>query len=335
MCESFYLFGIEFNWFSILIVIGVLCLASLFFYRLRKLEVDDKTVDKVTIVGFAAGLCAFLGARFFDSLWHCIDDAMVNGEFVLENFKFDFAAGGITFAGAIVFSFPAFILLYPLFMKKDKYQPLFYLDQFIPGILIAHTFGRIGCWCGGCCYGGETDFFLGVYYPPAGAVVHPTQLYEATFLFISFIVFCFFVKKYATEKYLVSYAVWRFFVEFLRGDSRGASPFGFLTPSQFMSIVMIVGAVIIFFIRKKHYAKALIYYQEEEKEATIRYYMVSYKGIFKGIFKPCTCKECNKKMKLGIKSVITNENEIELLKKEHLVYHCKECNLDQEINPAE
>lgn len=335
MFESFEIFGITVYTYSICMCIGVMLLAGLFFFRLRKIGIDSKTVDIVTIVALIAGLFAYLGARFFDSLWHCIDIATVNGEFILEDFKLNFNIGGITFSGAIVGSFPAFLLIYPLVIKKEKYQSLFYLDQTIPGILIAHSLGRIGCFLGGCCWGAETDSFLGIYYPPAGAVVHPTQLYEAVFLFVCFIIFFFFLKKNLTEKYLITYGIWRFFIEYLRDDNRGASPIGFLTPSQFMSIIMIIGAIIIYFLRKRYYNKELLLCQSGEKEPHTRYYKASYKGLFKGLFNKCNCDECNTKMKLTFKSKISNENEIEFINNEHLIYKCPSCQQEKEISPVE
>ena len=51
--------------------------------------------------------------------------------------------------------------------------------------------------------------------------------------------------------YLVGYGVWRFFIEFIRGDieERGKFIPG-LTPSQFWSILMVIGGIAFFFIYK-------------------------------------------------------------------------------------
>jgi len=50
-------------------------------------------------------------------------------------------------------------------------------DFVITAVPLAHAFGRIGCFINGCCYGSPTTCALGVY--TAGAVRHPTQLYES------------------------------------------------------------------------------------------------------------------------------------------------------------
>ena len=47
--------------------------------------------------------------------------------------------------------------------------------------------------------------------------------------------------------YLIGYGVWRFLIEFVRDDERGAFIPG-LTPSQFWSILMVIGGITFFFI---------------------------------------------------------------------------------------
>ena len=70
------------------------------------------------------------------------------------------------------------------------------------------------------------------------------------FLFGLFATLLFFVKKNRSAWYLIGYNVFRFFLEYLRGDDRGASPFGFLSPSQFLSIVMLLMGIALLIWRK-------------------------------------------------------------------------------------
>ena len=322
-------FGTSISTYSIMMVLGVICFTIVYFHRLRKIGTDEKTIDRLTIITLICGIFVYLGESFFDTLWHCIEIHLETG----EPFKLDFNEGGITFAGGIITGIIMFFIIFPLGMKFDKNRAINYMDQVVIGILIAHCFGRIGCFLAGCCYGKETDFFLGIYYSEAGAVVHPTQLYEAAFLLIAFIVFFFFVKKYHTESYLISYGIFRILIELLRGDDRGASPFGFLTPSQFMSLVMITGGILIFFLRKRVLKKELEKYSQDTESITprIRYYEGNYKNLFKGLFNKCNCPTCNNKMKLSWHKEITSVNEVELKNTEHLVYLCTECNIEKEI----
>ena len=118
-------------------------------------------------------------------------------------------------------------------------------------IIIAHAFGRVGCFFAGCCYGKETDSFLGVQFPNLPHPVHPTQLYEAVFLFLLFAI-CFILLmkkdfKHNLTVYLIAYGIFRFLIEFVRADNRGEF-FPGISPSQFWSILMVVAGVAVFFL---------------------------------------------------------------------------------------
>ena len=60
---------------------------------------------------------------------------------------------------------------------------------------------------------------------------------------------------------MMLYGIWRFVIEFFRSDDRGATIVKFLSPSQLIAILMVVGAVGLFFgecyIEKKMTHKAL------------------------------------------------------------------------------
>ena len=129
---------------------------------------------------------------------------------------------------------------------------VWYLLRIAPiSITIAHGFGRIGCFFAGCCYGKETEAWYGIQFPGLHTKVIPTQLFEAIFLFVlsaAMIVLLFVVNfKYNMSLYLISYGIWRFVIEYFRGDYRGSFIPG-LSPSQFWSIIMVIAGVAVFFI---------------------------------------------------------------------------------------
>ena len=123
-------------------------------------------------------------------------------------------------------------------------------------VIVAHGMGRLGCFFAGCCYGKATSSPLGVIFPdgslPALAngpnvPIHAVQLYEAGFLFGLF--FCLnrlIDLKIRTSLYLISYGLFRFLLEFLRGDQRGEI-FGFesFSPSQLIGIVLVGSGIIL------------------------------------------------------------------------------------------
>ena len=123
-----------------------------------------------------------------------------------------------------------------------------------PAITLAHAFGRIGCFMAGCCYGKETDSWIGVQFPFLSYKVVPTQLLESIFLFILtgvllLLVFKF-KFKYTFIVYLGAYSIWRFVIEFFRGDYRG-SFLGIFSPSQIWCIAIWMIIVPLFILLRK------------------------------------------------------------------------------------
>jgi len=121
-------------------------------------------------------------------------------------------------------------------------------DIFAPAIALGHTFGRIGCFFSGCCYGKETQCFISINNR------YPTQIIEAVGNLIIFFVLHKLYKKshkngYIFLLYLILYSALRFSIEFLRGDDRGNFFFG-LSPAQNISIVIFIIAIMFLIINK-------------------------------------------------------------------------------------
>ena len=115
-----------------------------------------------------------------------------------------------------------------------------------------HTFGRIGCFLGGCCYGIPCDFgFVYTQNPIAmanGVRRFPVQLLEALFCFFLFLLlFSLFrrgrCKNRLLALYLGIYSVGRFFLEYLRGDDYRGFLWG-LSTSQLISILLLTGVLL-------------------------------------------------------------------------------------------
>jgi phosphatidylglycerol:prolipoprotein diacylglycerol transferase len=117
-------------------------------------------------------------------------------------------------------------------------------------MVIAHAFGRVGCFFAGCCYGRLTDSWLGLRFPHTDHAVFPTQLMEAGFLFLLFaLLYHLAVRrnfKHTFTIYLAAYGTFRFLIEFIRGDERGAFV-GSLSPSQTLSLLLVAGSVWFYF----------------------------------------------------------------------------------------
>ena len=193
------------------------------------------------IITFIIGVFFFIfGAALWDNIAHSIA-----GE--------QFGTAGISFLGGIVLGMPLYIMLL-LLIYREKIALRIILNSMIPAIVIAHAFGRIGCFCGGCCYGRPSSWFWGVVYPETsraaqtwgyGTKLIPTQLIEAFFLVCLYFVFIFLLKNRRVMWYCIIYGVYRFLAEFLRGDNRGMIT-SWLSPSQLLSIILLLVALGIF-----------------------------------------------------------------------------------------
>ena len=144
-------------------------------------------------------------------------------------------------------------------------------------MLVAHGFGRLGCLMAGCCHGeylGQEYVFGGIKMDGSkgwGYYV-PTQLYEALFLLLLCAVLSLLLLrrnfKFALPIYLASYGIWRFLIEFARADDRGAF-IGSLSPSQTLSLILVVLSVPAYFILKKFVTESKAYDAKKRAEASI------------------------------------------------------------------
>jgi phosphatidylglycerol:prolipoprotein diacylglycerol transferase len=235
--------------FTIFIGIGLVFLLNSVIHAFEKQLGFSRQKTNRLLLFFGIGLAVTYGfAVFFDALFHYFSDGVFEG--------------GITFIAGFMGGVICFSLLVYFFMKEERNHLITLLNVIIPGVLLAHAFGRLGCFSVGCCYGSPTTSIFGVLFPEGTnpysdgirTHIHPTQLYEAFFLFFVYFMFKF-VKKgkdYHFSIYLISYGVFRFLLEiFLRGDNRGTL-FG-VAPSAILSVVMFLGGVILLVwqLRKK------------------------------------------------------------------------------------
>ena len=116
---------------------------------------------------------------------------------------------------------------------------------------MGQAIGRIGCYFNGCCYGKYYTGLLSVKYVVDGKETHvfPTWFIESFFCFVLFICMFLISKKiysgiYAAI-YMMSYSLFRFVIEYFRGDLVRGVWYGVST-SQYISIcIFVVGVVIL------------------------------------------------------------------------------------------
>lgn len=92
-------------------------------------------------------------------------------------------------------------------------------NYYAPGLAAGGVCWRVGCAGGGCCYGKETNLPWAVHL--AGADRHPTMIYEGLFNLVMFAVLWRLRGRVTRDNellflYFAAYAVFRFWLEFLR-----------------------------------------------------------------------------------------------------------------------
>ncbi|WP_421874223.1 prolipoprotein diacylglyceryl transferase [Marinoscillum sp.] len=160
---------------------------------------------------------------------------------------------GFVFYGSLLFAIPTVIW----YFRKNKWPVLPMLDRIAIAGCIIHVCGRLGCFFAGCCHGLPTESFLGVTFTdpvsqaePLNTPLHPTQLYEVTWILIIMITLIMFKRHKRFEGqlffiYIIMYSVGRSIIEIFRGDvRRGFIIDGILSHSQAISLVIIAGTII-------------------------------------------------------------------------------------------
>lgn len=222
---------------------------------------------KVYNMCIISGIFAIVGGYFGSVLFQAFYDYLETGVFAPKS-------SGMTFYGGLIMGALTFIVVYfVVFALADKNNLrgknfFFVSDIAAPAIALAHAIGRIGCLFAGCCHGRVTDAWYGIYTVNLDAKTVPIPLFESLYLFLLFGVLAWRVthkKTYCLSLYLSAYAVWRFFIEYLRDDDRGSSPVSFLTPSQLTAIVLFAVAAALYFVMKYWWYKSHPVVPTEEK----------------------------------------------------------------------
>ena len=253
--------SLEVYLYGICMAAGIIACFGFLMYTMWKKNFNDEATDKILLIGIFGTGFGILSAALFQGLYNYIDNPA--GGFNLS---------GMTFIGGLIGGVVSFLGVYCLYIYVIAPRTKIKLLQnnmngtltdalpFIPiGISIAHAFGRLGCFFGGCCYGMEAEWGLycagsysnGIYMQ--GPKVVPLQLFEMAFLIVLAVVMAVLYFKfrfnYNFGLYAIAYGVWRFGIEFARGDERGQFIGTALSPSQFWSIIMVLVGVGYFFLQ--------------------------------------------------------------------------------------
>jgi len=228
-----FLFGIP--WYSLLIVVGVICAIWLAGLEEKRLGLPKDTALDIALVIVP---CGIVGARLYFVLmsWELFAPDPISILYVWQ--------GGIAIYGAVIGgAIGAWV-----YARCKKLRFLTLADMVVPGLLLAQAIGRWGNYFNMEAYGPVIEnpafqfFPLGVQVPAAGGY----EWHMATFFYESLWNLCGFVALWLLRKsqrqagnmlcwYMLIYGSGRFIIEQLRQDSL---MIGSLRASQYLSLIL-------------------------------------------------------------------------------------------------
>lgn len=208
---------------------------------------DRKEISNLYIASYLGG---YFGARFLSII---IEEDYSEGiGYILQSL---FSFGAMTFYGGFIGAFLVGYIF--IVIRKNPAGPV--LDVTLPSGFLALAIGRIGCFLNGDDFGKPIPPeagapWWGVTFPNLkdGLLRYPTQLFETLIVGFMVLVLVYNFKAIVTRLgsgrvaglSVLGYGIHRFFNEYLRGDERGWVIENVLSPSQFISIFLILGGLI-------------------------------------------------------------------------------------------
>lgn len=229
------------HWYGFCIMLGIIT-AGILLLRDQKIPsiISRETMINSLQLMIVAG---YLGGRILCILTEpdCYHDYRL---------LFKFWEPGLSVSGAVI----GIYIIVGIYLKLKNINILAYFDRLALYAPLVQSFGRLGCFFAGCCYGQPAQFWWSVTYTkveqfaPLNIALHPTQLYSGLLLFLIFL-FLYRYVQYNVKKigcifyiYLILIGIERFFIDFFRWDQAYyASPsfLQILSISQWASLLII------------------------------------------------------------------------------------------------
>ncbi len=230
-------------------VLGVLAGLALYYRALRRDRVLDSRIVLISLAALAGGA---IGARLITS-WEVLDE-VVAAELPIT---YVITHGPRSIIGGLAGGYLAIVL-----SKRALGYTLSTGDYYAAAIPLALMIGRIGCFLSELPLGTPTDLPWGMTVSPDAAAafprcpgcdgpMHPSMLYEIGFQALAFgLIFrrgpMLPVRGDTLKAYRLAYGLFRFGVEFVRGNE--AQAFGLTGPQ--IVLIPLVGLLVLHFVRR-------------------------------------------------------------------------------------
>ena len=240
---AFSIFGVDVRYYGLFWALAFI-LGIVFFTRfVRREKLPDKLVDSLF---WCATILGILGAR----LGHCLfyePEVYLSDPLRMLNFR----EGGMASHGAAL----GFLLGLIIFARLNKISFWWAADRIMIPVAIGGAGVRLGNLMNSEIYGCATDQPWGFIFVRNGETVamHPTQIYEALFYLLVFVVLMWlYYKRDAGRKYpsllfgvgLIGIFLSRFFLEFIKNDQVDFEADMALNMGQLLSIPFVIVGII-------------------------------------------------------------------------------------------
>lgn len=237
------------NTHDVFTVAGVLAGLVLYYRALRRDRILDQRIVVISLAAIAGGV---IGARLVTS-WEVVDE-VVAAELPIT---YVVTHGPRSIIGGLAGGYLAIVLA-----KRALGYTVSTGDYYAAAIPLALMIGRVGCFLSELPLGTPTDLPWGMTVSPEAAAafprcpgchgpMHPSMLYEVGFHGIAFGLIAWRgpmlpVRGDTLKAYLLAYGLFRFGVEFVRGNEVQALG---LTGPQLV-LIPLVGLLVLHFVRR-------------------------------------------------------------------------------------
>jgi len=250
-------------WGPLSIHIYGVCIAIGVSIALWMISNDKKTLNLISYDNLTTSiqlmiLSGYIGGRLF---------CMLNTLEFKQNYflLLKFWEPGFSILGSII----GIIIITSIFLWIKHVPLLKFADRIAIYAPLVQSFGRLGCFFSGCCYGQQTTAFWAIIYQnqnhmaPINIPLHPTQLYSSITLLSIFLWLYLYAQKKIKQPgiivcyYLMLISIERFVIDFWRWDRTWWSTTGYISyfsSNQWIACLLFLSAfsgVILLTIFKK------------------------------------------------------------------------------------
>lgn len=216
--------------YGVMAFVGGFVVLMFIYFRLEKYEILFDIFLKLFLVSVIGGL---LGSKL---LFAITQIPQLISNFSFEKLLLLIPQSGFVFYGGLL----GVISVIEIYTRKNRDLRKRIYRMIAPAMPLFHGFGRIGCMMAGCCYGRKlpaTVLLFGIF--ELNRI--PVQLIEAVYEFLLCAVILA-LERYreinGLKIYLIAYSIFRFGIEFLRGDAVRGIFFGVST-AQWISLFIL------------------------------------------------------------------------------------------------